>query len=92
MQDWHLLCKCEGPTPPRDPAADLAAVGLGGTWARMGGDCGGRRVTVGGGINRIIPLDLGGWAGSIGRVRGMPEVWPLALGSFAVGDGPRAVD
>ena len=44
----------------RDPAADLAAAGLGGTWARMGGDYGGRRVTVGGGIKRIIPLDLGG--------------------------------
>ncbi len=46
----------------------------------MGGDYGGRRVTVGGGIKRIIPLDLGGWAGSIGGVRAMPEVWPLAVG------------
>jgi hypothetical protein len=46
---------------------------------------------VGGGIKRIIPLDLGGWAGSIGRVRGMPEVWPLALGllRWAMGFGRR---
>jgi hypothetical protein len=34
---------------------------------------------VGGVIKWVIPLDFGGWVGSIGDVRRMPEVWPLAV-------------
>ncbi len=92
MQDWHILCKCEGPTPPPNllPLAfwwDLGA-DVWGLWgeARYSGRWNKEDYS-----SRFL-----GWAGSIWRVRGMPEVWPLALGSclgpFAVGDGPRAVD
>jgi hypothetical protein len=50
-----------------------------GPWRGRAGTIGGRRVTVGDVIKRVIPLDFGGWAGSIGNVRRMPEVWPLAV-------------
>ncbi len=59
----------------------------------MGGDYGGRRVTVGGGIKRNIPLDFGGGLAAYGvfgecRRSGL-LLWALAWGllRWAMGHG-----